>query len=205
ASDVRATLQAAPPDIGYVEIGSGFPISPVEMVVRSALPPGVLASQLRRAVWSVAPLAPVPKIYPLSALVSEAVAPQQYQLTLLLLFAIAALILAAIGVYALVSHSVAQRNKELAIRITMGAKSGDVWRLILHQALTPVIAGIIAGLIVAVLAGRLMASLLFAVSPASPPVLAAVAAAVLAAAVVACLAPAWRATRTDPLNALRAD
>ncbi|MGH9487806.1 MAG: ADOP family duplicated permease [Terriglobales bacterium] len=203
--DVRAALQSRPPAIIYAPLAGNFPVGHVELVVRSALPAATLAPELRRAIWSVAPLAPIPKIQPLAALSTAAVAPQHYQLSLLLLFALVALILAAIGIYALVSHSVARRSKELAIRITMGAGGGHIWRLVLHQALAPVIAGVIAGLIVAVAFGRLLASFLFEVSPVSPPVLAAVALAVLAAAVAACLVPARRATRTDPLGALRAE
>lgn len=205
AGDVRASLKTQPPSVIYSPIVGGFPLGSVELVVRTSLPAAVLDAALRRAIAGVAPLAPVPKIRPLAALTSAAVAPQQYQLTLLLLFALVALILAAIGVYALVSHSVTQRSKEMAIRMTMGAGGGDIWGLVVRQALAPVIAGVVAGLIAALLAGRLLASLLFNVSPASPPVLGVVAAAVMAAAVLACLWPARRATRTDPLTALRAE
>lgn len=203
--DVRASLKTKPPSVLYAPIVGGFPLGSVELVVRTTLPAAALDAALRSAIASVAPLAPVPKIRPLAALTTQAVAPQQYQLSLLLLFALVALLLAAIGVYALVSHNVAQRSKELAIRMTMGAGSGDIWGLVVRQALAPVIAGVVAGLIAALLAGRLLASLLFNVSPASAPVLAVVAAAVIAAAVIACLWPAHRATRTDPLAALRAE
>ncbi|MGH9474783.1 MAG: ADOP family duplicated permease [Terriglobales bacterium] len=203
--DVRAALKSKPPAIAYITLAGGFPIGHVEVVARGPMPTAALEAELRRSIAGAAPLAPIPKIGPLANLTSEAVAPQQYQLTLLLLFAVMALVLAAIGVYALVSHSVARRSKELAIRITMGAGGGDIWGLVVRQALAPVIAGVIAGLIVAVAAGRLLASMLFDVSPASPPVLAAVALAVLLAALAACLWPAHRATRTNPLGALRSE
>lgn len=202
--DVRASLKSKPPAIVYSPM-DGFPVAGVELIARSAMPAAALEAALRRSVAAVAPLAPVVKMRTLAGLTSAAVAPQQYQLTLLLLFAVIALILAAIGVYALVSHSVARRSKELAIRLTMGAGGADIWGLIVRQALAPVLAGVVAGLIVAVAAGRLLAAMLFEVSPASPPVLAAVAIAVLLAALVACLWPAHRATGTDPLGALRAE
>jgi putative ABC transport system permease protein len=142
---------------------------------------------------------------PLSALKTTAVAPQRYQLTLLLLFAGLALLLAAMGVYALTAHNVASRRKELAIRISMGARSGNLWTLILRQALAPVTWGVAVGVVAALAAGRLLSSLLYEINPANPAVLAGVAAAVLLAAGAACLLPVRSATRTDPIAALRAE
>ena len=173
--------------------------------MRSALPASALTGPLEAAIWRLAPDAPIPTLRPLSALRAEAVAPQRYQLTLLLLFAGIALLLAATGVYALVAHSVTQRRKELAIRIAMGARSTDVRRLVLRHALTPVAGGVAAGLVVALVARQLLASLLYEVSPGNPLVLLAVATAVLAAAVVASLRPAANASRTDPIKALRSE
>jgi ABC-type antimicrobial peptide transport system permease subunit len=126
-------------------------------------------------------------------------------LTLLLLFAGLALFLAALGVYALVAHSVARRNKELAIRISLGASAGTIWGAVMRQALSPVIAGLGGGLTTAVVTGPLLRSLLFHVNPTNPAVLVAAVATVGTAAACACLGPAYRATRTDPLRALRAE
>jgi ABC-type antimicrobial peptide transport system permease subunit len=126
-------------------------------------------------------------------------------LTLLLLFAGLALFLAALGVYALVAHNVARRSKELAIRISLGADAWTIWSAVMRQALLPVIAGLSIGLTTAVLTGPLLRSQLFHVNPTNPAVLVAAVAAVGVAAVCACLGPAYRATRTDPLRALRAD
>ncbi|MGH9481333.1 MAG: ADOP family duplicated permease [Terriglobales bacterium] len=199
-----ATLTAAPPSVVYQPYWEQPPYQ-VAMVLRTALPPAALAAPLRAAIASLAPAAPVSPLRPLDSLKAQALAPQRYQLSLLLLFAAAALLLAALGVYALVAHSVARRAKELAIRITMGARAGDLWSLVLRQALAPVGAGVLAGLLLALAGGRLLAAQLFEVRPSSPGVLAAVALAVLAAAFAACLLPARRATRTDPLAALRAE
>ncbi|MGH9484519.1 MAG: FtsX-like permease family protein, partial [Terriglobales bacterium] len=203
--DVRTSFKTQPPSVIYGPIVGGYPLGHVELVVRTTLPQVAIDTALRRAIASVTPLAPVPKLRSLAALASAAVAPQRYQFSLLLLFAMVALVLAAIGVYALVSHSVARRSKELAIRITMGAGDRDIWSLVVRQALAPVIVGVVVGLVVAAVAGRLLRAFLFNVSPASPPVLAGVAAAVIAAAVIACLWPAHRATRTNPNIALRAE
>ena len=205
SADARdGSLIAAPPSVVYVPYWETLPSS-VSLIVRSAVPISALAAPLRLAVWQVAPNAPIPRLQPLTALKSAAVAPQQYQLTLLLLFAAIALLLAGIGVYALVAHSVAQRRKELAIRAAIGARRADLWRLVLNQALIPVACGAIVGMSLALAARQLLASLLFEVSPANPLVLAAVAAAVLAATLIASARPAFLAGRTDPMVALRSE
>ena len=205
AADARdGSLTTAPPSVVYSPYWE-TPPSSISLVVRSALPIATLATPIRTAIWQLAPVAPIPRLRPMTALKTAAVAPQQYQLTLLLLFAAVALLLAAVGVYALVGHTVAQRRKELAIRAAIGAQGGDLWRLVLQQALIPVACGAMAGILVALAARQLLATLLFDVSPANPLVLAAVAVAVLAAALAASARPAFKASRTDPIAALRAE
>jgi ABC-type antimicrobial peptide transport system permease subunit len=156
-------------------------------------------------VWKLAPNAPIPDIEPLGSLRAAATAPQRYQFTLLMTFAGLALLLAAIGVYALVAHSVAQRRKELAIRLALGAPAGAITGLIAGQALAPVGLGALAGLAAAVAAGRLLQSLLYGVGAHDPVSLGAAAGVVLLAAALACVLPAWRATRVDPVLAMRAE
>jgi predicted permease len=204
AADARATLTKPAPALVYQAYWT-YPPYHLYLVARSPLPEAALAAPLRQAIWKLASAAPIPQLRPLAALQTDAVAPQRYQLTLLLLFAGLALLLAALGVYALVAHSVARRAKELAIRVTLGAAAGSIRGMVLRQALAPVAAGVAAGLVLALAFGRLLASMLFQVAPASPPVLAAVGAAVLLAALAAGLIPARRATRADPLLALRAE
>ncbi|MDE3155267.1 MAG: ABC transporter permease [Acidobacteriota bacterium] len=204
ADALDGSLTGTPPAVLYMPYWEYPPYSPA-VVLRTTLPPSALEGPFEAAVWRLAPDAPIARLEPLASLRAEAVAPQRYQLTLLLLFAAVALLLAATGVYALVAHSVTQRRKELAIRMAMGADSADLWRLVLRHALGPVAWGVAAGLVVALAARRVLASLLFDVSPANPAVLVAVAAAVLTAAVVASLHPAFRATRTDPIRALRSE
>jgi putative ABC transport system permease protein len=204
AADARATLVAAAPSMVYQPYWEQAPYR-VSLVVRSAVDATTLAAPLRAAIWRVAPLAPIPTLRPLSDLEVTATASQRYQLTLLLLFAGLALLLAAMAVYALVAHSVARRRKELALRITMGARAADLWRLILRQALAPVVGGVGVGLLAALAGGRLLVALLFQVSPSSPLVLAPVALAVLVAAGAACFLSARRAVRADPWTALRAE
>ena len=204
AEDARATLSAPPPSVVYLPYWEQPPYR-VSLVARSVMSAAALASSMRAAIWRVAPLAPIPTLRPLSDLEATAVAPQRYELTLLVLFASLALLLAAMGVYALVAHSVSRRRKELALRTTLGAHAPDLWRLVLGQALAPVASGVAVGLVAAMVVGRLLAALLFQVTPFSPMVLGPVALAVLGAAGAACLVPARRAIRADPWTALRAD
>jgi predicted permease len=205
AADARARLTEPAPPVVYVPYWGAIPPYSGSLVVRSPLPLGALAGPLRQAIGKLAPAAPISKLQPMDRLAANVLAPQRYLLTLLLLFAGLALFLAALGVYALVAHSVARRSKELAIRISLGASAGTIWSAVMLQALSPVIAGLGSGLTTAVLTVPLLRSLLFHVNPTSPAVLVAAVATVGIAAVCACLGPAYRATRTDPLRALRAD
>jgi putative ABC transport system permease protein len=204
AADARTRLTEPAPPVGYRCWGTTPPFSG-SLVVRSSLPVGSLEGPLRQAIGKLAPAAPISNLQPLGELEANAVAPQRYQLTLLLLFAGLALFLAALGVYALVAHSVAHRSKELAIRISLGADARTIWSAVMRQALIPVIVGLGSGLTTAVLTGPMVRSLLFHVNPTNPAVLVTAVATMGIAAVCACLGPAYRATRTDPLRALRAD
>jgi hypothetical protein len=202
ADALDGSLTAAPPNVVYEPYWQTPPHS-VSLVVRSTLPAAALTAPLRAAIWQLIPDAPIPQLRSLSDFKSTVVAPQRYQLTVLLLFAGVAVLLAAMGVYALVAHTVARRRKELALRIAIGANAGNLWSLVLRQALTPVACGVAAGVIAALASGRALASLLFEIQPTNPTVLAAVGIVVMVAAAAACLFPARRATRTDPTLALR--
>ena len=204
AADARATLSAAPPAIVYTPYWTQTPYR-VSLVVRGGASLAALAGPMREAIWRVAPLAPIPKLRTLDDLESTAVAPQRYQFTVLLIFASIALLLAAMGVYALVAHSVARRRKELALRVTLGARASDLWGIILAQALVPVAAGVAIGVVAAVAAGRLLETMLFEVRTSSPVVLVPVALAVLVAAALACFLSARRGVSAEPWSALRAE
>jgi hypothetical protein len=116
-----------------------------------------------------------------------------------------ALVVAAVGLYSVMSYLVAQRTQEIGVRIALGARAANILALVLHSGVTMAVAGIVIGTAVALLAGRFIAPLLFETSPRDPLVLGGVGAVLLAVAVLASVVPALRATRVDPMEALRTD
>lgn len=204
ADALDGALTAAPPPVVYQPYWSWDP-GVFSLVLRTSLPVSAIAGPLRAAVWSLAPSAPVPEIEPLKSLRETATAPQRYQFALVVAFAGLALLLGAIGVHALVAHSVAQRKKELAVRLALGAPASAIRRLIAGQALTPVGVGALLGLSGALASGRLLRSLLYGIGAGDPAMLGAAVGIVLLAAALACVAPARRATRVDPNEALRSE
>jgi putative ABC transport system permease protein len=139
--------------------------------------------------------AAIPRVETMADVVGEAVADRRFALSLMAAFGCAAAVLAALGVYGVVSYSVARRGREMGIRIALGATTADIRRLVFEEGLKPVTIGIAAGLAASIALGRAMASLLFDVRSADPLVMVAASAVVLLATVVACVAPAQRAAR----------
>jgi ABC-type antimicrobial peptide transport system permease subunit len=121
------------------------------------------------------------------------------------LFSVFAALLAALGLYGAVSHAVMQRTREIGVRIALGARSRDVVHLVVRDALGVVLAGLVAGMMINLAGGRWITNLLFDVSPRDPAVFAAVGASLLVTALLAALVPSFRATRVDPVVALRTD
>jgi putative ABC transport system permease protein len=204
ADALDGTLTSAAPAVAYQPYWEYEPPS-FSLVLRTTLPLNEIAAPLRAAIWKLASNAPISAIQPLGSLRSAATAPQRYQFTLLMIFAGLALMLAVIGTYALVAHSVAQRRKELAIRLALGAPAGTIRGLIARQAVAPVAIGALAGLVAAWVGGRVLQSLLYDVDAHDPAALGAAVGVVVLAAVLACVPPARRATRVDPNLALRAE
>jgi ABC-type antimicrobial peptide transport system permease subunit len=134
---------------------------------------------------------------------SDSVAQRRFQTMLVMLFAAAALALAGFGIYGVVSYSVARRRTEMGIRMALGAGTGGLQRMVLWQGIRPVVAGLAVGIAGALAAGRILSSLLFQVSARDPLTIGGVALVLLAVSVAAALVPARRATRVDPMIALR--
>lgn len=173
------------------------------LLVRSARPSPNLAEMVRKSVAAVDQEQPVFLAAPLENWVADSVARQRFGLLLLGLFGALALALASVGIYGVVSYGVAQRTREIGIRIAMGAQSRDVLRLIISQGMTPALLGVIIGVLGALALTRLLRSLLFGVSATDPLTFVLVAALLMGVALLACWLPARRAARVDPIIALR--
>jgi putative ABC transport system permease protein len=173
------------------------------LLVRSTLPPASLAQAVRQAVASVDREQPVFLTAPFADWVSDSMAERRFGLLLLGLFGALALLLAAVGVYGVVSHAAAQRTREMGIRMALGAQSRDVLRLVIKQGMLPVLLGVAVGLVGAAGLTRLLKSLLFEVSATDPLTFVMVATLLGGVALLACWLPARRAARVDPLIALR--
>jgi putative ABC transport system permease protein len=174
------------------------------LVVRTSIEPMSLAAPVRSAIWSVDKDQTVADIDTMDHIVAKAVARQRFSMLLLGLFAALALLLASIGIYGVTSYSVAQRTREIGIRIALGARRADVLQMTVKQALKLVGAGMIIGLAAAFLLTRVLASLLFGISATDPITFIAISVVLLTVAILASYVPALRATRVDPITALRA-
>jgi putative ABC transport system permease protein len=139
----------------------------------------------------------------ISEVLDESVAQRRFQMILVASFAATALLLACLGIYGVVSYSVARRTGEIGIRAALGARPGNLYGLILRQGMVPVAAGLALGVAAALAVGRMLASFLFEVRARDPFTIAAVSALLAAIAIAACLVPALRAARVEPTRALR--
>jgi putative ABC transport system permease protein len=146
---------------------------------------------------------PVYDIKTMRAVVDESVSRERFVALLLIVFAVLALALAAIGIYGVMSYSVAQRTQEIGIRLALGARTFDVLKLVVRSGMSLAVIGVAAGLVGAFAITRLMASLLFGVSPTDLVTFVLVTAGLFLVALLACYIPARRATKVDPLVALR--
>ena len=175
----------------------------MSLVIKTAQEPAALASAVRSEIRKMDPNLPIPAIRTMREIISQAVAERRFQMALTLLFALAALGLGAIGIYGVVSYSVACRTRDIGLRIALGALRGDVMRWVFAIGFRPVLAGLAAGMFAAVMIGRAMRGLLYGIAPTDPVSLALVALVLLLTAMLACYIPARRAARLDPMTALR--
>ncbi|MDQ6809577.1 MAG: ABC transporter permease [Verrucomicrobiota bacterium] len=181
------------------------PSNSLNVILRTSGSAAALTGALRPAVYSVDKDQPVGTIRPLEEILSQTIAKQRFAMTLLTVFSLVALVIAAVGIYGVMAYSVAQRRSEIGIRMALGAQSRDVLRLILSRGGKLVALGLLLGLVATLIASRAMGSILFETSAADPFTLAAVTLLLATVALVACLLPANRATKVNPIEALRAE
>jgi predicted permease len=175
------------------------------LAVRSGVEPSRLIEAVRNEVQALDKDLPLSDVKTLDAIAATAVAGRRLTLWLVGFFALAALALAAIGIYSVLSYLVAQRTHEIGVRMSLGAQLGDVMKLVIRQGMTMVFLGVALGLVAAFGLTRLMTGLLFGVSATDPLTFAVIALLLLLVALVACFVPARRATKVDPLVAMRGE
>ena len=177
--------------------------APNALVVRTNVEPLSLAGAVRNAIWAVDKDQPVSNLRSMDEIVSEAVARQRFSMLLLGIFAALAMVLAAVGIYGVMSYSIAQRTREIGLRIALGAQKSDVLKMILRQGLRFVAAGLAIGLAASFVLTRVMASLLFGISATDPATFVSISLVLIAVALLASYIPAVRAMKIDPMLALR--
>jgi putative ABC transport system permease protein len=175
----------------------------LNVLVRSATKPEATVGIVRAALNKVDNSLPILEPRTLNSIVTESLGQERLTMTLLGVFAGIALLLAVVGIYGAVAYTVEQRTGEIGVRMALGAQTQDVLSLVLRQGMAPVILGLIIGLTGTFAVGRLLAAQLYQISPHDPFLLAAAAIILALAALLACLLPARRATRVDPIQALR--
>jgi predicted permease len=182
---------------------SSWLLGPRFLVVRTTVAPLAVASSIRSEVLNLDKSQPVSDIRTLARIAGESAAQRRFLVVLLGIFAALALILAGVGIYGVLAYSVARRTHEIGIRMALGAARGDVMRLVLAQGLRFALFGVVAGFAGALLLSRILASLLFGVSPTDQVTFALVTTLLALVAFLACYIPARRATKVDPMVALR--
>ena len=196
---------SAEPAFWWAALQQLFPFTDMSLVVRANSSPELLGDAVRQVVRRIDPSLAVADVQLMDQIANASVATPRFAFVLVGLFAALAILLAAIGTYGVIAYSVTQRTSEFGLRMALGAQRTDVLRLVLRQAARLVFTGTAIGVILALIMGRVLTSLIYEVSPADPLTFTVVGLGVFTIAVFACYIPAQRATKTDPMIALRAE
>lgn len=202
ADDREANLRSKPAPTYFLSMLQGGTGS-IHLLVRTLTDPDVLATTLTRQIWAAYPDQPITHLTTMSRNISESVGNERLRSVLLAVFAGIGFSIALVGVYGVISYSVARRVQEIGIRMALGAVPGDVLRMVIRQGLLPVALGVALGAAGALGLTRLVASQLYGVKPTDPATFLGATVLVLAVALFACYVPARRAMRLDPMVALR--
>lgn len=202
--DTRYVIGERPAPMQYYPLNAGVETVGT-LVIRSSHDVAQYALPVERIVAEMDHDLVVSDVLTMDQLLGKSTVDQSFNATLLTAFATLSLLLAAVGLFGVMSYIAAQRTTEIGIRIALGAKREHVMRKMLMDGMGPALLGLVAGLAASVEAGRLMRDLLYEIKPLDPAVFAAVAATLLAVAAFACFIPAWRASRLDPMQALRTE
>jgi predicted permease len=203
AEDTRFRGPVLEPDAAIYYPHAQFPFATMTLLIRVEGGAGGLPEAIRDAIWRVDGNVPVPAFTSVEAVREARVAPQRFNASVFGGFALAALVLAAIGIYGVMAWSVGRRTREFGIRLSLGAERWTILRDVLANGLALVGVGLAVGTVASILLGRYLDSLLFGVAPTDPVTLAGALAVLGAAGAAAALLPALRATRVDPVRALR--
>ncbi|HEX7780683.1 MAG TPA: FtsX-like permease family protein, partial [Vicinamibacterales bacterium] len=177
--------------------------SQFDVFVRTSVPPESIVSAVRAEVKAVDPNRPIAGVQTMAALMSESLSSRRLSLNIVGVFALIGLLLAATGLYGVVSHAAQQRTREFGIRLALGAESTSVLGLVIRQGLLLAVIGASLGLVGALAMGGVLRAQLFGIEPSDPATLAAVCAALIAVALLACYLPARRAVKINPASILR--
>jgi ABC-type antimicrobial peptide transport system permease subunit len=175
----------------------------MSLAVRAAADPSAIASEITKAVREIDPEQPVLDVISMDGILSTSLAQRRFTMLLLAAFAGLALLLAAVGIYSVLSYAVKRRTREIGIRMALGAQIGDVLRLIVAEGMKPTLIGLAIGIAGALALGRFLASLVYGVSATDVMTFASVSLLLLGVGLMASIVPAYRATKVEPVKTLR--
>ncbi len=204
ADSRNTSLKSAPAKMAYAHYKDRPPYASY-FVARGVQPTDGLIASMREAIWKYAPDITIARVKAMDSQVSDSLATERFQTLVLMSFGVAALLLAMLGIYGVLTYSVATRKQEIGVRMALGATRREICSLTLAEAGTTVVAGLVAGLGASVLGGRAIQSLLYGVRAVDAPVMLSVAVLFAACAVLAAFLPARRAASVDPMEALRSE
>lgn len=180
-----------------------IPYTVMNVVIRTTGDPGAIAAEVRRAILELDPYRPPHSIAAMADLISDSISRERFAMTWLSVLAAIVLALASVGIYSVISHVTARRTREVGIRLALGAQTSEVLKLVVRNGMTLTLIGVAIGLAGALALTRLIWSLLFGVAPSDLTTLISASVLLIVVALLACYIPARRATKVDPLVALR--